>query len=133
MVFAGDEIGVTGRWGEDGRKPFPWHDHDAWDLPVLDAYRTLLGLRATSPALATGGLRWLHVGVDSLAFVREHPDESVLVVVARNQSEPIVIGLAELGARSIENVHGFAADVVAGQIVVNVPSAGAGVWRVEGM
>lgn len=133
MVFAGDEIGATGWWGEDSRTPFPWQDPAAWDLDVLDAYRALLALRRESAALATGGLRWLHAGADALAFVREHPEESVLVVVARHQSETVRIPLAELNARGIQHLFGFPAQVVAEQAVIEVPSAGAGVWRVEGM
>ena len=133
MVFSGDEIGATGGWGEDARTPFPWHDPAAWDHDTLDAYRALLRLRASSPALAVGGLRWLHVGTDAIAFVREHPDESLLVVAARSQSEPIRIALSELNARSVVHLFGFEADVVAGQAVIDVPSAGAGVWRVEGV
>ena len=133
MVFAGDEIGATGRWGEDSRTPFPWNDPDAWDLPTLDAYRALLGVRRSSPALATGGLRWLHVGTDALAFVREHPDESVLVVAARHQAESIRIPLSDLNGQTLHHVFGFAASVVADHVVIDVPSAGAGVWRVEGV
>jgi alpha-glucosidase len=133
MVFAGDEIGATGWWGEDSRTPFPWHDPDAWDMTTFAAYQQLLGLRRSSRALAVGGLRWLHVGTEALAFVREHPEESVLVVVARNQAEPVRVPLAELGAVGLHHEFGFTADVVADQVVIDVPSAGAGVWRVEGM
>ena len=133
MVFAGDEIGATGRWGEDSRTPFPWSDPDAWDMQTLAAYRSLLGVRRRSPALAMGGLRWLHVGTDALAFVREHPEESVLVVAARNQAEPVRIPLSDLSGRMIHHLFGFEAEVVAEQVVIDVPSAGAGVWRVEGV
>ncbi len=133
MVFAGDEIGATGNWGEDSRTPFPWHDAQSWDHRTLTTYRCLLGLRSSSPALATGGLRWLHVGSDALAFVREHPDEAVLVVVARNQAEPVRIALGDLNATGLGHLFGFTAEVVAGQAVIDVPSAGAGVWRVEGV
>lgn len=132
MVFAGDEIGATGHWGEDSRTPFPWHDPGAWDLDMLAAYRRLLRIRRTSRALATGGLRWLHVGIDVVAFVREHPDESVLVVVARNQAEPVRLPLSVLHGAGVVPLFGFDAVVVAGQVVIEVPSAGAGVWRVEG-
>ena len=96
------------------------------------AYQSLLGMRRSSPALATGGLRWLHAGTDALAFVREHPDESVLVVVSRNQAEPVRIPLSDLIGRAIHDLFGFGAAVVAQQVVIDVPSAGAGVWRVEG-
>jgi alpha-glucosidase len=131
MVFAGDEIGATGSWGEDSRTPFPWNKPESWDGETLAAYRALLSLRRASRALAVGGLRWLHVGTDALAFVREHVDESILVVVARNQAEPIRIPLSVLNARSVQPLFGFHAHVVADQAVIDVPSAGAGVWRVE--
>ena len=133
MVFAGDEIGATGLWGEDSRTPFPWHDESSWDTTTLAAYRTLLAVRRSSTALATGGLRWLHVGNDVVAFVRESPFDSVLVVVARSQAESVRVPLSDLGGTGLSPVFGFPASVAAGQIVVEVPSAGAGVWRVEGM
>jgi alpha-glucosidase len=133
MVFAGDEIGATGAWGEDSRTPFPWQDPQSWDERTLASYRSLLHVRRASQALATGGLRWLHVGTDAIAFVREHPDETMLVAVARNQAEPVRIPLADLGGSGIHPLFGFTADVVADQVVIDVPSAGAGVWRVEGM
>jgi alpha-glucosidase len=132
MVFAGDEIGATGRWGEDSRTPFPWHEPAAWDLATLAAYRELVGLRRSSVALAVGGLRWLHVGTDAIAFVREHQEETILIAVSRNQSEPIRIPLSDLNAVAVSRLFGFDAGVVAGQVVIDVPSAGAGVWRVEG-
>jgi alpha-glucosidase len=102
-------------------------------MATLEAYRVLLGARRASPALATGGLRWLHVGTDSLAFVREHPDESVLIVAARHQSEPVRIPLSDLSGRMLHPLFGFGAEIVAEQVVIDVPSAGAGVWRVEGV
>lgn len=132
MVFAGDEIGATGYWGEDSRTPFPWSEPDAWDLATLAAYSALLTIRRDSAALASGGLRWLHAGHDALAFVREHPDESVLVVVARNQAETVRVPLSDLSATGVSHLFGFPAEVVADQVVIEVPSAGAGVWRVEG-
>lgn len=131
MVFAGDEIGAEGLWGEDSRTPFPWHDRDAWDMATLKVYRSLLTLRRSSIALAEGGLRWLHAGTDAIAFVREHPRESILIVVARQQAAPVRLPLAELGGSGVRHVHGFGADVVAEQVVIEIPSAGAGVWRVE--
>jgi len=133
MVFAGDEIGAEGLWGEDSRTPFPWHDRDAWDLTTLDTYRALLTLRRSSVALAEGGLRWLHAGTDTIAFVREHPEESLLIVVSRQQAAPVRLSLAELGGSGVHRLHGFGAEVVAEQVVIDIPSAGAGVWRVEGV
>ena len=133
MVFAGDEIGAEGLWGEDARTPFPWGRTDVWDAVTLDDYRTLLGLRATSAALASGGLRWLHVGADEVAFLRESEQESVVVVVARDQCEPVRLNLVDIGATGVERLYGFEARVEAGHMVIEIPSAGAGIWRLEGM
>ena len=83
-VFAGDELGAEGLTGEHARTPMPWAAIDALaeqagdpgdaDLPVdaevLEATRTLLGLRREHPALRRGGLRWLHTGDDALVLVR---------------------------------------------------------------
>ena len=62
MVFAGDEVGLEGAWGEDARRTMPWDRPGTWDAELLEAYRTLIGLRGSSRALARGGIRFAHVG-----------------------------------------------------------------------
>ena len=42
MVFAGDELGLEGDWGEDARRTMPWDAPERWDEPLLEAYRTLI-------------------------------------------------------------------------------------------
>ncbi len=83
MIFMGDELGMTGVDGEDARRPMPWNSRENWDSTLLDAYRSWLGLRRRHVALRRGGLRWVHVGADSLTYLREHPEERLLVHVAR--------------------------------------------------
>lgn len=43
MVTYGDEIGMRGDSGEDGRRPMPWEtgprDAQPWDERILDVYR----------------------------------------------------------------------------------------------
>ena len=39
MVFAGDEIGLEGEWGEDARRTMPWARPETWDHELLDGYR----------------------------------------------------------------------------------------------
>ena len=73
MVFAGDEIGLEGVNGEDARRPMPWHRPEAWDHETLATYVALAAARRDHVALRRGGLRWAHVGDDTLAFLREHP------------------------------------------------------------
>ncbi len=45
MVFAGDEIGLGGDWGEDARRTMPWSRPETWDTAALDGYRELIALR----------------------------------------------------------------------------------------
>jgi alpha-glucosidase len=108
MIFAGDEIGLTGVDGEDSRTPFPWRHRDRWDTVTLDAYRALLRLRRDHVALRRGGLRWVHAGADSLTFLREHPDERLLVHVARAEHDAVRLPLGALGARRVSALYGDA-------------------------
>jgi alpha-glucosidase len=81
MVLAGDELGLEGAWGEDARRTMPWGK--PWDDGFLDAFRRLVLLRRTLPSLQRGGIRWVHVDADTLAFVRETRDDRVLCVASR--------------------------------------------------
>ena len=89
MVFAGDEIGLEGVNGEDARRPMPWHRPEAWDHDTLATYAALAAARRDHVALRRGGLRWAHVGDDTLAFLREHPEETLLVVARRAPGPPL--------------------------------------------
>ena len=82
VVFAGDELGVTGENGEHSRTTMPWGRLDDY-AEQIELYSALVRLRREHPALSHGGMRWLHVDDDSLLFVRESADESVLVLAAR--------------------------------------------------
>ncbi len=55
MVFAGDEVGLEGDWGEDARRTIPWDRPESWDTSLLEEYRRLIALRRSSDALARGG------------------------------------------------------------------------------
>ena len=46
MLFAGDEIGLEGAWGEDGRRTMPWDRRDTWDESLMAEYRRLIGAAA---------------------------------------------------------------------------------------
>lgn len=132
MVFAEDEIGAQGLWGEDSRTPFPWHKQDAWDQQTLHTYRTLLGLRRANPVLATGGLRWVSVSDDVIIFTRDSESQSVLFVVAREGLADQVVNLHQLGLSNPVNVFGFQSQLEDHNLVIKVPHAGAGVWLVKG-
>jgi len=98
MIYQGDELGLRA-WGpEHARLPMPWDHPERWDHRRLAFVRELFGLRAGSPALRRGGLRWLDVGDDSLTFVRESPEEAILVHAARAGHVPVRLPAEVVGA-----------------------------------
>ena len=95
MMTYGDEIGMEGAFGEDGRRAMQW-DGNGWDTRLLEVYRGLIAARHRSFALRRGGLRWVHADGDAIVFLRETPDEVALVHVARAAHEPIVLDTRHL-------------------------------------
>jgi len=132
MVFAGDEIGAQGYWGEDSRTPFPWQDKDQWDLATLETYRDLISLRGQSKELAEGGLRWVMATPDVIAFIRDGLESSFLFVISRDPALGISLDLNEYGLSEPEHVFGFTAQVDEGSLTITIPRAGAGIWRLKG-
>jgi alpha-glucosidase len=96
MVYAGDELGLGGEWGEDGRRPMPWDSRETWDEELLAATTRLAGLRRSSDALAHGGIRYVHVSDDAVAYLRESRSERLLCLAARAPHDPIVTPFTEL-------------------------------------
>jgi alpha-glucosidase len=90
MVFAGDELGLEGEWGEDARRTMPW---GAELPPLFDQYRRLIALRRSQPALARGGIRYAYVDEDVIAYVRETHDERLLCLASRAAHEPVRLPL----------------------------------------
>ncbi|VTR77109.1 glycoside hydrolase family 13 protein [Cellulomonas hominis] len=136
VVFAGDEGGAVGTNGEHARVPMPWDAVDAgggpgWHARTFEVYRALIALRRSSRALREGGLRWLLAEDDAVAYLRETPDERVLVLAARAPWRGAVLPghLLAPGARP-ENLYGGAALPV-GPAGLELPGDGPGVqvWR----
>jgi alpha-glucosidase len=131
MLFAGDEIGLEGRWGEDGRRTMPWDRRDAWDNALLAEYRTLIGLRRSHPSLARGGIRYAAVGADHVAYLRESPEERLLCLAARAEHEPVRLPLAELGASGADTLYGAEAETRDGDLILPADGPAFHVWRLE--
>ena len=98
MLFAGDELGLEGEWGEDARRTMPW---DEPLPPLFEQYRRLIALRRSSDALARGGLRYVYVDDDVIAYLRETRDERLLCLASRAPHEPIRLPL-----RAEETLYG---------------------------
>ena len=108
---------------------------------VLETYRSVLRLRREHPVLATGGIRWLAVGDDAVAFVRESADESVLVFAARAAAtlsfDAVSLGV-ELGELSAADVaaplYGTARVAAsAGLVTLETDEAGFAAWTLPGI
>ncbi|MFC4020675.1 glycoside hydrolase family 13 protein [Micromonospora sp. GCM10011542] len=104
MIFAGDELGLTGTNGEGSRTPMPWHRPRSWDAGTFATYRSLIALRRGEPALRHGGLRWLHHDPDTLVYLREAPTGAVLVLARRAAGAPVRLA----GLPAVENLYGGA-------------------------
>ncbi len=91
MIFAGDELGLVGRGGEDARRTMPWHAPDRWHRPTLRRYTDLLRLRNDQPALRHGGLRFAHVDADAVAYWRETADARLLILARRASGSPVAL------------------------------------------
>jgi alpha-glucosidase len=131
MIFAGDEIGLTGVNGEDARRPMPWHRPECWDHTTLERVRALTAVRHGSTALRSGGLRWAHVDADAIAFLRESESERLLVLARRAPGIPV--RLAGTGATSTSNVYGGASAACdpGGAVVLPGDGPTLQIWRLH--
>lgn len=105
FVFAGDEIGLLGRDGENSRRTMPWHRTQDWDTEVLAAHRRLLALHRELPALQSGGLRWLDTGEHHMTFLRTLGEQVVLVHLTDGAHEAVTCALGDLDARDLKVVE----------------------------
>ena len=131
MVTYGDEIGMQGAFGEDGRRPFPWND-DLAGNPLLTAYHRLAEARNDLDSLRHGGLRWVAANDECLVYLRETPDETTLVAVHRQAQDPVSVRLALLpGVARARTVFGQGPTVVGDCVELGADHPGATVctWR----
>ena len=131
MVCAGDEVGLEGAWGEDGRRTMPWNRDNEWDSLLEQGYRKLIALRRSSPALEAGGLRFVHADADVVAYLRELPGERILLVASRGAHRPLRIPLRSLGASGLDAVYGCEAEVVDGATILPAEGPSFGAWRLR--
>ncbi len=99
MIYAGDELGLEAEGPEYARLPMPWDKPDSWESHRLAHTRAVYGARAESEALLHGGLRWLSVTENALTFLREAPEESVLVHAARGRHTPVRVPASVAGSQ----------------------------------
>jgi len=124
-IFAGDEIGLEGSWGEDARRTINWDDRSAWDYEFLTEVKTLVALRRSQDALINGGLRWVAAEDDYLVYLRESKKQSILVLVSRGAINT-TIDISSYGYTVAKCLYG---QEVSGNIFsIKSDSAVQGVW-----
>lgn len=127
-IFAGDEIGLEGSWGEDSRRTINWQDRSNWDHGFMDEVRKLIALRKGQDALINGGLRWVAVEDDYLVFLRESKKQSILVMVSRGPIHA-TIDLSSFGYQVTQTLYG---EEVKGEIFsIKSHSSPRGIWIVK--
>ena len=107
-IFAGDEIGLEGAWGEDGRRTINWDDRSSWDHQFMGEVKSLIAVRKNNDALINGGLRWIAMEGDYIAYLRESKKQSVLVLVSRTAID-VTIDLSKFGYSISKTLYGQAA------------------------
>ena len=104
-IFAGDEIGLEGAWGEDGRRTINWDDRSSWDHQFMGEVKSLIAVRKNNDALINGGLRWIAMEGDYIAYLRESKKQSVLVLVSRTAID-VTIDLSKFGYSISKTLYG---------------------------
>ncbi|MBF8252664.1 MAG: glycosidase [Actinobacteria bacterium] len=127
-IFAGDEIGLEGAWGEDSRRTINWDDTSQWDLEFFTEIKKLVELRRSRDSLINGGLRWLAVEADYVAYLRESTKESLLVFISR-KGVKITLNLVPYGYEFKENL--FGQEAIGATVVINSSDAAQCIWVVE--
>jgi alpha-glucosidase len=127
-IFAGDEIGVEGSWGEDARRTINWEDRSGWDLEFFTEVKKLVKLRKSQDALINGGLRWVSVENDYVAYLRESKKQTLLVLVSRGPINT-TIDLSTYGYKVAQTLYGHE---VKGEIFsIASDSAVQGIWELK--
>ena len=135
-VYYGDEIGMAGGNDPDCRRCMIWDERE-WNSGRRAFYQQYIHLRCSSPALRRGGFQMLHASGETLAFMREAPEER-LIVVARRAADglealPVRHGGLLDGLTLQEVLSGAETVVEQGMLSLsNLPGAGIQVWRCTG-
>lgn len=132
-IYYGDEIGLEGSNATLARATMPW-DETRWDDDLRAFYRALIHLRRTSPALQHGGFEVLLAESETLVFLRDAPEEQLIVVAQRSPADaPMQLALAERGfvdgQRFSELWSGATSSVEQGVLVLPAQPASATIWR----
>jgi alpha-glucosidase len=126
-IFAGDEIGLEGSWGEDGRRTINWEYRSGWDHEFMSQVKELISIRKGNDALINGGLRWVAAEKDFIMYLRESQKQSILVFVSR-QGVNAKIDISSLGLKVTKTLYGNTAS--GSKFAVKSKQATQAIWEV---
>ncbi len=132
-IYYGDEVGLSGNGDPESRRTMPWNEGE-WDHDLRAFYQRLARLRRASPALRQGGFQLLYATGHTLAYLRETPDERLIVVARRGDDGlaalPVRHGGLPDGVRLREILSGVETTVQDGWLpLTGLPAAGAQIWQ----
>ena len=127
-IFAGDEIGLEGEWGEDARRTIDWENPEKWDGELFSEFKKLVEIRKSHDALINGGLRWVYITDSAFAYLRESKRESILVFISRGSGSH-TLNLEPLGYKVKETLYGKPAK--GNKIKINSQKANCGIWLLK--
>ncbi|HYK83850.1 MAG TPA: maltodextrin glucosidase [Ktedonobacteraceae bacterium] len=132
-VYYGDEIGMVGGNDPDCRRCMSWDERD-WNSERRAFYQQLIHLRRSSPALGHGGFQLLYAAGETLAFMREAPEERLIVIARRapDSLDALPVRHAGLPDNLVlhEVISGTEITVEQGMLPLsNLPGAGVQIWR----
>lgn len=132
-IYYGDEIGMAGKDDPDCRRCMNW-DPQAWNTGRREFYQKLIHLRRTSPALRQGGYQMLYAEGETLAFLREAPEERLIVVVQRKgdslKALPVQHGGLPDGLHLQDIISNTESVVQQGLLPLHgIPEGGVQIWR----
>jgi alpha-glucosidase len=135
-VYYGDEIGMDGGNDPDCRRCMIW-DESEWNSGRRAFYQRLIRLRRSSPALHHGGFQVLYATGETLAFMREAPEERLIVVARRGADslEALPVGHGGLpdGLMLQEVISGLETVIEQGTLSLSgLTGSGVQVWRCAG-
>jgi alpha-glucosidase len=133
-IYYGDEIGMVGADDPDNRRCMIW-DQSAWNSDLRAYFKRLIHLRRSSPALSHGGFQSLYAEGNTISFIREAPQERLLIVVRRAADElaalPVRVAALPDGTHLHELLTGTESTVSGGMLsLADLPEVGAQIWRV---
>lgn len=134
-VYYGDEIGLAGGRDPDNRRCMPWNP-DEWNMKRRAFYQYLIRLRCTAPALRYGGFQPFYAHGETLAFLREAPEQRLLVIARRSDDGldalPVRHACIADGTRMRELLGGAEATIGNGHLPLkSMPTVGTQIWSIE--